>query len=181
MEEQNLTTTELLDLATKVVAQLEEEEGIFTDDSLQALEVFQGLAPSKLEALYYVQRRLSSDWELVDQEVSRLKARRSSLERQMAMVKTRAGDLLRAARDLGELDGVKEDGTGGRLKTPTMTAWLQRSTRVEGPQDVAMWPAKWVRSKTIQEPDRALARADLQNGDSSTLVTLVTEEQVRWR
>jgi hypothetical protein len=131
--------------------------------------------PEKVEALRYVSQRLTAEAALLKEEEARLRDRRKAMEASQERVKGLGVELMLGARALGMLEEEK------RLRTTTCTAWLQATTRVEGPEDVEGWPAKWRRTITTVEPDRKAAKADLDAGATSEAVRLVTEEGIRWR
>ena len=181
------TTFDYITLARDIVATLEETYGDCTPEIEEAMHQLWGGAPSKLEALFHVQRRLQMERDLLLAERERIDQRREGIKAHQDRVKDLGTRLLMAIRETGGLADVKDDGTGGRIRTPTLTVWLQRNPpSVQGPDDLARWPAKWKRTKTEEQPNRKAALAELKEREAAgdelpPGFSVNRREGIRWR
>lgn len=179
------STYDLMAMARTIVDALEVGDGEVTPELDELLGEFVQDASTKVEALFYVHQRLQSERDLLLAERDRIDARRERVKSDHARVKALATALLMQLRDLGGLTDVKEDGSGGKLRTPRLTAWLQRTPpRVVGPDLITSWPRKWTRTR--HEPDKRAALAELKEiaargDDLPPGFALESDESSRWR
>lgn len=168
------STYELLALGGRILDGLLELE---TDEAISGLlaeqidSYMEGL-PQKVERLYYVQKRASAESKLLQEEAARLMARANACGKIEARVKDMAKDLLLSHESLT---------SETKLKTPTVTAWLQMSSTVMGPVDVEQWPEDLVTTRVTKAPDKIAARARLKLGEEIEGVYLMPSVGIRWR
>ena len=140
----------------------------------EAIEILDGLgtAPEeKLEALRAVSLRLEAEEKLIAGEIKSLTRSRIAAARAVERVRCYARDILIARR---------EAGCEPKIKTPSHSFWLQKTTSIAGPEHVSAWHEMgWTRTK--EEPDRAAATKALKSGVEAEDFRIVTKESIRWR
>ena len=160
-------------LLLDILARADEDEAArdaLLDEASALLDSLAVDVPAKLDALRAVAVRLDAEAALLRAEEQRLAARRKTADRGVERVREAAAELLRAHR---EAQGP------GVLRTTAGSYWLAPSTRLEGPDNVEMWPREW--RKLTVSADKAAAKAALEAGREVDGFALVTSESVRWR
>ena len=139
----------------------------------EAIEILDGLgtAPEeKLEALRAVSLRLQAEEKLIAGEIQSLTRSRRSAVRAVERVRCYARDILIARRAAG---------CEPKIKTPTHSFRLQKSTSLEGPSHVSAWHEMgWTRTK--EEPDKVAATNALKAGVEADGFRLAVKESIRW-
>lgn len=185
---ENRTAYDYGRLARRVVDALVDSEGEETDEVVDLLELLEG-APSKLVALRYVDERLKGEIAILLEHRNRIDSRREARKRDRDRIRETATELLVALREAGQLENTKIDEAtgeeyGGKVVAPEASIWLQRSPKsVDGPEDLALWPDRWIREYVDRKPDRRKALAELEENPDAGGATfrVVQREGVRWR
>ncbi len=124
----------------------------------------------KVDALRHVSVRAEGESTFLRTEAERLVGRARLIDRVERHAKQRAELLL-----------VEHERLTGepKIKTPTVTAWLQESERVDGPEDPYRWPED-LRVVDVR-PDKATALRRLRAGEAIPGLQLAKSRSLRWR
>jgi len=131
-----------------------------TDDALpgatpEEIAAWSEQADRAIERRHFVAAELARQRDHAKAEAARFRERAARLESEIERVKAPAVALMLAKRDLGEVD--KEGKV--KVKTACVSAWLIETESVDGPEDGALWPAEFQRTKI--EPIKTTARESL--------------------
>lgn len=151
------------------IADLDDDEDI--DGALaERLTAYLDGAEDKLERLFYAAKRLDTEARELTVEAGRLRARAARHKAAGARVRELAAGLLEEHERLtGE----------AKIQGPHLTAWLQTTRRVVGPDDPLAWPEAFRRFRV--EADKAAAKRALEGGETIEGVSLQESRGVRWR
>lgn len=165
------TTYDLMRGAARVQLEIEQNDGLISDETVTFLTTWIEQSEDKVLACMHLVRRMEAEAELLEREEKALRAKRKTCENVADHVKALATGLLMAREALGE---------EAKVKGPTYSAWLAETQSVVGPEDVSEWPETWRRVKT--EPDRAAALKAAKAGEALPRgFALETRRSVRWR
>jgi len=156
--------------ASRLVAELEEVDGVVDDQWERRFDALVEDSGDKLGAYKAVVDRLNNEADYLAREVKRYQGRIATLRRQRDRVRGMARDLLIAHL---ELTGDK------RVKAPEYTAWLQATAALSGPADPSDWPAAFVSS--VPKIDKRSALDALKAGEEHHGLSIVAGYAIRWR
>ena len=156
--------------AARLVAELEEVDGVVDDQWERRFDALVEDSGDKLGAYKAVVDRLNTDADYLAREAKRYQARVAALRRQRDRVREMARALLVAHLEL----------TGERkVKAVAYTAWLQSTTSLVGPSDPSDWPAAFVSS--VPKIDKRSALDALKAGEEHDGISLAHGFAVRFR
>jgi hypothetical protein len=162
---------ELVESARHLMAVIEDDGGVLTEETEAALAAWVNASEDKIGACVHAARRLTAEADLLKKEEERLYSRRKALEAGEARVREYATMMLL------ELEGVGQE---PKVKTPTYTVWLGESESLHVPDDPALWPKAW--TKTVVTVDKRVANAALEAGaDVPPGFEVVRKRTVRFR
>ena len=148
-----------------VLDRVDDAEGVL-DGTLEAdLDAIVGAFEEKVDACAVVLRELDAEAEAIKAEEQRLARRRKAIEANAARLTAYVGRCLAMA------------GTRKVAGTRAVVSLRSNESVVVG-CDVTELPAQFVRTKTVQEPDRVGLRAALKSGAEIPGVALVTSDSV---
>ncbi|MFT8860892.1 siphovirus Gp157 family protein [Schleiferilactobacillus harbinensis] len=116
----------------------------------------------------YVIKSVENDIAAVDAEIKRLNDRRRGLTSNRDRLKQALTDAFQAA-------GIN------KVKTPTLTVWIQASTSVQVPDDYRMLPPQFVTKKVTHVVDKRSIKAALESGTTVVGAELKTNWSPRIR
>lgn len=170
MADQRATVAELMDRADEIVEALqtlpEEDWGQLAD----IVQAHHEDSISKLEALGYVNRRLRSEVQILDEEIRRLKKRRDQRARGLDRVRGLAHSLLTCHLELYP----------GPIKTERFSIALVSASRprLDVDPDADVPPSFLTQPQPVI--DKASVRAHLEEGNALPWARLVRSSYVRW-
>ena len=165
------TTYDLMRGAARVQMEIEQNDGLLSEDTAAFLSGWIEESEDKVLACMHLVRRMDAEAELLEREEKALRAKRKTCENVSEHVKALATGLLLAREAMGE---------ESKVKGPTYSAWLAETVSIAGPEDVSEWPEVWRRVKV--EPDRAAAlRAAKGGAELPKGFALESKRGVRWR
>lgn len=165
------TTYDLMRGAARVQMEIEQNDGLLSEDTAAFLSGWIEESEDKVLACMHLVRRMDAEAELLEREEKALRAKRKTCENVSEHVKALATGLLLAREAMGE---------ESKVKGPTYSAWLAETVSIAGPEDVSEWPEVWRRVKV--EPDRAAAlRAAKGGAELPYGFELKATRGVRWR
>ena len=165
------TTYDLMRGAARVQMEIEQNDGLLSEDTAAFLSGWIEESEDKVLACMHLVRRMDAEAELLEREEKALRAKRKTCENVSEHVKALATGLLLAREAMGE---------ESKVKGPTYSAWLAETVSIAGPEDVSEWPEVWRRVKL--EPDRAAAlRAAKSGAELPYGFELKATRGVRWR
>lgn len=116
----------------------------------------------------YVIKSVEDDMKLVEAEIDRLTTRKQALNNRVKTMKQALTDAMQTA-------GVK------KVKTPTLTVWIQASTSVQVPEDYRLLPPQYVTEKVTHVPDKRSIKEALEAGTTIVGAELHTNWSPRIR
>lgn len=116
----------------------------------------------------YVIKSVEDDVKLVEAEIDRLTARKQALSNRVKTMKQALTDAMQTA-------DVK------KVKTPTLTVWIQASTSVQVPDDYRLLPPQYVVEKVTHVADKRSIKAALEAGTTVVGAELHTNWSPRIR
>ncbi|QFR23725.1 siphovirus Gp157 family protein [Schleiferilactobacillus harbinensis] len=116
----------------------------------------------------YVIKSVEDDMKLVEAEIDRLTTRKQALNNRVKTMKQALTDAMQTA-------GVK------KVKTPTLTVWIQASTSVQVPEDYRLLPPQFVVEKVTHVVDKRSIGNDLKAGKTVVGAELKTTWSPRIR
>lgn len=116
----------------------------------------------------YVIKSVDNDIAEVDAEIKRLNDRRRGLTSNRDRLK-------QALTDAFQVAGID------KVKTPTLTVWIQASTSVQVPEDYRMLPPQFVAKKVTHVVDKRSIKAALEAGTAIVGAELHTNWSPRIR
>lgn len=165
------TTYDLMRGAARVQMEIEQNDGLISDETVAFLTTWIEQSEDKVLACMHLVRRMEAEAELLEREEKALRAKRKTCENVADHVKALATGLLIAREAMGEEP---------KVKGPTYSAWLAETQSIVGPDDVSQWPETWRRTKV--EPDRAAALKAAKSGAKLPEgFALESKRGVRWR
>ena len=165
------TTYDLMRGAARVQMEIEQNDGLLSEDTAAFLSGWIEESEDKVLACMHLVRRMDAEAELLEREEKALRAKRKTCENVSEHVKALATGLLLAREAMGE---------ESKVKGPTYSAWLAETVSIAGPEDVSEWPEVWRRVKV--EPDRAAALRAAKGGAKLPYgFELKATRGVRWR
>jgi hypothetical protein len=166
-----LSTWELMSEAATLVGLIEEEAGVLTEATEDALAAWVSASIDKVGACVMAARRLDVEADLLKAEEERLYQRRKGMEAGRLRCREYATMLLVELEAMGE---------PSKVKGSNYTAWLQDSESLATPEDVAQWPLAW--RKVTVAPDKGAAQEALRKGEVLPEgFSVVTKRTVRFR
>lgn len=168
-----LSVRELIDQASFLVEDCEETG----EDIVERFVALEGEIADKLEALFYVHRRLYAEASNLKDEADRLKARSRARLNEAARVKNYGTTLLLAYRDL----------TGdSKIRTERLTSSLRKTQAVEvAPHDSGLaddrLPDEFYAVRMVETVSKTLLKIALQEGRRISGAELVTNHHITWR
>lgn len=170
MSDTRTTVQELMDRADAIVMAMQALPEENWDELEQVVQMHYADSVSKLEALGYVNRRLRSEVQLLDEEIRRLKKRRDHRAKALDRVRGLAQDLLTTHLELYP----------GPVRTDRFSISLIRAPKakltIESGAEV---PEQFL----VEQPpaiDKAAVRAHLESGNELAWASLVQSSYVRW-
>lgn len=116
----------------------------------------------------YVIKSVENDIAAVDAEIKRLNDRRRGLTSNRDRLKQALTDAFQAA-------GIN------KVKTPTLTVWIQASTSVHVPDDYRQLPPQFVTKKVTHVVDKRSIKAALEAGTTVVGADIITNWSPRIR
>lgn len=116
----------------------------------------------------YVIKSVENDIAAVDAEIKRLNDRRRGLTSNRDRLKQALTDAFQAA-------GIN------KVKTPTLTVWIQESTSVHVPDDYRLLPPQFVTKKVTHTVDKRSIKAALEAGTTVVGADIITNWSPRIR
>lgn len=161
----------LLRDAASIVASLDSIDGADPSELDTRLSAWLDATDDKHAAYHAVAKRLELEADECAALMAGLRKRASYLATQQTRVKALASELLLAREALGEEP---------KVSTPTFRAWLATTESVSVPDDVAMLPEQYVRTKVTREADKTAIKAAIKRGESVPGAFIVETRGIRW-
>lgn len=164
------TTFDLIVQASSLLAEgmmLDVDDDSALESYLDRVSCWADGTEDQIGALRAFLIKIKSDVDLLRQEEKRLAERRRSMERMSAPIKDQIKTLLEAMElQTGE----------AKIKRPEFTAYLQRSQKLQAPESVEDWPARFVVMQP--RPDRTAAKKAIKAGDTIDGFSIVESRSV---
>lgn len=147
------STWDLVDQARRLMAVIEEDAGVLTEETEAALAAWVNASEDKIGACVMAARRFDTEAQLLKEEEERLYRRRKALDAARERCRGYAQFML---------EELEQMGNEPKVKGPNYTAYLQTADSLTYPDDIAQWPLNW--RKTVVSPDKQAASDAMRSG-----------------
>lgn len=176
--------SDLVDLLTEEAEKksLADDWSIDFEESARVAELVDLLGetvPGKLDSISFVIDRLKGEVGRFREWEKELAAKRRSRERAIDRLRSCALGILTASREAGQFVDSEGRVRVGQESGSIRSHWVAKSTSVEGPESIDLWPEEW-RSVSIR-PDKKTALESLRRGEGRDGFRLIEKEGWRSR